>query len=145
MIGMLIGSYSWGYLGDTKSRMWAFKRTVAFTTLGAVFTSVSINYFMMLVGLFVVGLGVGGEITMGGPVMSEYLPPSKAYVYTVLCTTWTLGGVISGLVALIVKLAGSGSLELWRVCCIISTLIEIVFWVIRLPLKETPKFLVEKK
>mmetsp|Transcript_29017 Transcript_29017/g.5250 ORF Transcript_29017/g.5250 Transcript_29017/m.5250 type:complete len:143 (+) Transcript_29017:127-555(+) len=105
MIGMLIGSYTWGYFGDTKSRMWAFKRSVAFTAIGSIFTSFALNFYMMLAGLLVIGLGVGGEITMGGPVMSEYLPPSKAYMYTVLCATWTVGGIFSGLIALIVKLS----------------------------------------
>lgn len=144
MIGMFIGSYFWGYMGDKKGRIWSFRRTVAVSALSAVGVTASVNYLMLCCFLFVLGFGIGGEITVGGTYANEYLPPSKAWVYTLMCSTWCLGGIISALIALLIVLLGTGPMALWRSVSLVSCILEAIFWVSRLWTKETPKYLYVK-
>ena len=41
-------------------------------------------YWMLLVACFVLGMGVGGEIAVGGTVYSEFCPNSKLWTLVLL-------------------------------------------------------------
>jgi len=98
----------------------------------------------MMVFTVFCGMGIGGEITVAGTIMNEYLPPSKAWVFTLLCSSWAIGGILSAGMATGVVAADYGGIEVWRQCCIISLLMEIAFFVIRLWIRETPRFLYDR-
>ena len=70
MIGQLIGSYSCGYLADKVNRMFVFKKTPLLLFFGGLIGSFSVSYWMILATCFIIGIGAGGEITLGPSVYS---------------------------------------------------------------------------
>ena len=66
IVGLFIGAYLWGILGDRKGRMASFKRTVFFAFISSTYLVFSMNYPMMMVGMLFLGIGIGGEIAVGG-------------------------------------------------------------------------------
>lgn len=70
MIGMLIGSYVCGHLSDKFGRMFVFKKVNLIIILGGLLAAFSVNFWMLLLGLFLIGAGVGGEIAVGATIYS---------------------------------------------------------------------------
>ena len=67
-----------------------------------------------MVGLFVLGVGAGGEISVGGTVFSEFCPPSKLSYLTIMAAYWGAGGTFSALTALLVNLSNNSGISSWR-------------------------------
>ena len=140
MFGMFVGCYFWGYFADRRGRMFAFRKTVIIGGLATLALTFSVNYYMMCVLTILVGAGVGGEICMGGVVFQEYCPPSKQWMLALLSVFWCLGGTLGAFVALIGDII-SPPFALWRWVSGVGTLIQFVYWLIRLKVSETPRYL----
>jgi len=141
MLGMFCGSSGWGYLGDKKGRKFAFKRTVTISFFSSLLLTVAPNYTSVIILIWFLGLGIGGEVALGGTIFSEVCPPSKSWTLTLLGACWCMGGSIAAILALVIELVGTGNLELWRWIFGISTVLEFIFMLIRLPMDESPKYL----
>lgn len=89
-----------------------FRRTIILAIIAIIGLAVSVNYAMIMVFLMICGMGIGGEITVAGTIMNEYLPPSKAWVFTLLCSSWAIGGILSGAMATGVVAANFKGIEL---------------------------------
>ena len=50
--------------------MFSFKKTALITSIGGLIGCLSIEYWMMVLACFIIGLGAGGEITLGGSIYS---------------------------------------------------------------------------
>lgn len=74
MVGLTISAYVWGALGDLKGRIWVFRRCVMVTLLGTILISVAWNFYVLIIAIFIVGIGLGGEITITGTVFMEFIP-----------------------------------------------------------------------
>mmetsp|Transcript_9544 Transcript_9544/g.14216 ORF Transcript_9544/g.14216 Transcript_9544/m.14216 type:complete len:428 (+) Transcript_9544:143-1426(+) len=140
MVGMLIGSYTWGVLADKRGRMFAFKNTIICAGIATLVLTFSVNFYMLCVMVVVLGAGVGGEICVGGVVFQEFCPPSKQWALALLAACWCLGGTLAALIAVVVEFT-SPPYQLWRWLCGIGVLIQVVYWLIRRKNPETPRFL----
>ena len=144
VFGMFCGCYAWGVLGDKFGRMFAFKKTVLVAALASLGLTFSVNFEMMMVFLFILGFGMGGELAVGGTVYSEFCPPSKAWTLTILATCWAFGGVVSALIALIIAETNTTSINDWRFQAGVSCVLEFFFFLIRQILDETPSYYLSK-
>lgn len=144
MIGTAFGSYLCGYLGDKYGRMCIFKATPFIALVGGIGQMLSYEYMMVTFYSVIIGFSIGGEIALGGTVWSEYCPPSKDWSMVLLATFWCFGTAFSGALALIFILIGSDSLEMWRCVVGVSIFFMLFAALLRLPLKETPRFLLNK-
>ena len=140
-LGLYVGSYLYGFLGDKLGRVRVFKKTVLVAFLGGVLVTASVDIYMLNVMCFLTGIGVGGEISLGGTVFCEFIPPSKTYLLALLCMFWCIGGLMSACLALVFTLVGSGPFMMWRWVCGVCCIFELVFWYLRLSLPETPHYL----
>lgn len=70
-IGGLVGRLGTGYLADRKGRRFALSFNLLVYTLGGILSAVSTSQFMLEVSRFVVGIGLGGEFTVGLTLVSE--------------------------------------------------------------------------
>ena len=66
MAGRLIG----GYIAD-RGRRFALSLNLLVYTLGGLISAVAVNYEMLLASRFIVGIGLGGEFTVGLAMLSE--------------------------------------------------------------------------
>lgn len=144
MIGMALGSYLCGYLGDKYGRMYIFKKTPLISVLGASGVLFSVNLPMMICFSAINGFAIGGEIVLGGTVWSEYRPPNKDWSMTVLATTSCLGCIFPAILVILFTVTGSGSIAMWRCVVAVSLGFMVLFALLRLPLRETPRYLMKK-
>jgi MFS family permease len=144
MIGMASGSYLCGYFGDKYGRMYIFKKTPFISIIGGMGQIFSVNLPMLICSSMINGFAIGGEIALGGTVWSEFCPPSKDWTMTVLATTWCLGSMSSACLAVFFILTGSGAIAMWRCVVAVSVGFMIFSALFRLPLRETPRYLMKK-
>lgn len=143
MVGMLIGSYLWGFSGDKFGRVKIFKFTALITWIASACSVFTPNYEILALCIFFVGIGVGGDITLGGTIVNEYFPLSKGWTLTLLCGFWYFGASLSAILALVILKTGIGrNFGNWRIVVLIETVLIIAYWIFRQFLKETPKYLI---
>ena len=138
--GLLVGTVLWGLIADRYGRMYAFKSTVCLSAIFSLILTFSVNYYMTGACLMMIGVGMGGELSLGGTVFYEFCPPSKAYYLTQMGVFWALGGTISAFIALVIILINDTGISTWRIIVGISFVIEAVCAGFRLLLDETPSF-----
>jgi len=71
VIGGLIGRLVGGYLADKYGRRISLGFNLLLYTLGGLISAVAINYEMLLASRLIVGIGLGGEFTVGIAMLSE--------------------------------------------------------------------------
>lgn len=143
-LGLMIGAFVWGVIGDRYGRMYSFKSTVVLSTICSLCLLFSFNYLMVGGFLLLLGAGMGGELSLGGTVFCEFCPPSKLYYLTVMAIFWGAGGTYVALAAFLTSLTNTTSISNWRFIVASGCLIEIGCLVFRFSLQETPAYCLEK-
>lgn len=94
-LGTLIGCYVFSYLIGSLGRAKTFKLTVLISTIGGIFICLLPNYEILLIGLFVIGLGMGGDSAISTTVFMESIPYSQHKYLTILNISYCFGTAIS--------------------------------------------------
>ncbi|KAF9222968.1 MFS general substrate transporter [Gyrodon lividus] len=100
--GMMVGAVGWGTCSDLVGRSAAFNATLFFTALFGMLASFAHSFWMLCVLLFFLGSAVGGSMPTDGTLLLEHMPKGKQYLVTALSVFFSLGSVLSAVVALFV-------------------------------------------
>jgi putative MFS transporter len=148
VIGGLIGRLVGGYLADKYGRRYALSFNLLIYTLGGVLSAIAPNYQTLLVSRLIVGIGLGGEFTIGLAIVSEMVATKRRG--TAVGTMGFASGGIGNFVAygLFVVVLGplnnalGGDLHSWRWLFAFLALPALLVVVYRRYLPESPRFLV---
>ncbi|XP_033149199.1 synaptic vesicle glycoprotein 2C isoform X3 [Drosophila busckii] len=95
MLGMLLGSYFWGCLADTKGRRIVLITTLLMDGIFGIISSV-VPYYLIFIGIrFINGFNVAGTMSIVFPYLGEFQPTK--YREKILCWMelfWTFGIII---------------------------------------------------
>lgn len=106
MIGMLIGGFFWGVLGDRLGRRTALLATISVYSLANIANGFVTSVEQYAVLRFIAGLGLAGELGAGVTLVSELLPKNlRGYGTTVISFLGLVGALTASYV---------GSLFDWR-------------------------------
>ncbi|XP_015032980.2 synaptic vesicle glycoprotein 2C isoform X1 [Drosophila willistoni] len=150
MLGMLIGSYFWGCLADTKGRRIVLIATLLADGIFGLISSFAPLYIIFMFIRFINGFNVAGTMGIVFPYLGEFQPTK--YREKILCWMelfWTFGiillpGIAWGVIPLKINI-GSGSFNyhswnLFVAMCAVPSLL-LGMWLFAFP--ESPKFLLE--
>ncbi|XP_046740734.1 synaptic vesicle glycoprotein 2B-like [Diprion similis] len=150
MLGMVIGSYIWGCLADTKGRKVVLIATLLMDGIVGVISSFVQYYWVFLVFRFFNGFAITGAMGICFPYLGEFQPTK--YREKILCWMemfWTVGVIVLPLIAwLIIPLnvtyeSDTFYFKSWNlfvsICALPSLMIGL--WLFAFP--ESPKFLLE--
>ncbi|XP_077297018.1 synaptic vesicle glycoprotein 2B-like [Arctopsyche grandis] len=151
MLGMVIGSYFWGCLADTKGRKVVLIATLLLDAACGLASSVAQYFALFLFFRFFNGFAVAGAMGICFPYLGEFQPTK--YREKILCWMemfWTVGIVVLPLIAwgiipietIRVETAHFifDSWNLFVAVCAIPSLL-IALWLFSFP--ESPKFMME--
>ena len=144
---MVVGGIGAGLLADKAGRKTLFTFNLAIYTVGGLLCALSINYPMLLSGRVIVGLGLGGELTIALPLISEFVPTRYRGVAVSLFNMGAggLGNIISFIFAtLVIGVFGSaldGIGGSWRWYYGLLALPALLVLYVRRRMPETPRFL----
>lgn len=150
VIGGLVGRLIGGYAADRWGRRFALSFNLLIYTLGGLISAVAVNYEMLLVSRFIVGVGLGGEFTVGLALLAEVV--ATRYRGSVLASlnisSGGIGNIASfGFFALVLGPLGGllgGDAHSWRWTYVILALPALLVVAFRRYLPESPRFLMDR-
>jgi MFS family permease len=147
---MVVGGVATGILADRAGRKTLFAYNLAIYSLGGLLCAFAPNFEILIIGRLIVGLGLGGELTIALPFLSE-LMPTKFRGTAVSLFNMGAGGLGNPVAflfgALIIGVVGpalGGMDNAWRWYFGLLALPALLVLYIRRNLPETPRFLVSK-
>lgn len=100
--GMMFGALGWGSYSDAVGRSMAFNLTLAFTSLFGVLACLSTSFGNLCFFIFLLGSAVGGSMPTDGTLFLENVPKKKQYLLTGLSVFFSLGAVVSAIIAILI-------------------------------------------
>ncbi|KAH0826166.1 major facilitator superfamily domain-containing protein [Lanmaoa asiatica] len=152
--GMMVGAVGWGSCSDLVGRSAAFNATLFFTALFGILSSFASSFWSLCVLLFFLGSAVGGSMPTDGTLLLEHMPKGKQYLVTALSVFFSLGSVLSALVALFIlpghscspnqhcSPSGNNGWKYVLVCLGLITLSMFLARILFFRLHESPRYLV---
>ena len=139
-VGMLIGAFTAGILGDAKGRKFTYQFNLAIFGLASLAGAFAPNMSWLIVCRFFMGLGLGAEIVVGYGSIGEFMPPAvrgKWSAYLALITNSAL--FFSALLGyFIIPTIG------WRAMFALVGIGALGIWVVRKKMPESPRWLESK-
>lgn len=136
LVGLLLGGFFWGILGDKVGRLKALYGSIFIYSTATLLNAFINTPFEYGLCRFVAGFGLAGELGTAITFISEIMPKEKRGLGTTLVAGVGLsGGIFSGLIA--------ENFD-WRTCYIIGGSLGFVLLLLRMQLSESQLFLDQK-
>ena len=136
-LGMMIGAFAAGFLGDRYGRRFSYQANLALSGLASVAAAFAPTMMWLIVLRFVMGVGLGAEVVAGYSTITEFVPPQARGRWV----GWMSVFVVASLPAsaflgrLIIPLWG------WRPLFLVAGVGALVVWYLRKALPESPRWL----
>jgi MFS transporter, putative metabolite:H+ symporter len=136
-LGMMLGSFLTGFLGDRYGRRFTYQANLAIFGLASIAAAFAPSMAMLILLRFVMGAGLGAENVVGYATMTEFVPPQTRGKWLGLISVFVVAGlpVTALLGTLIIPRFG------WRIMFVLGGLGALVVWHLRKALPESPRWL----
>ena len=136
-VGMTIGSFVTGFVGDKFGRRFTYQINLLVFGLASIAAAFAQDMTQLIICRFVQGLGLGAEIVVGYSTLTEFVPPKTRGRWLAFMAFLTVCGfpVTAILGYLIIPTWG------WRPMFIIAGIGSLVVWYLRKNLPESPRWL----
>ncbi len=133
MIGLLLGGFLWGILGDKKGRLSVLFGSILLYSVANFATAyvTTVNHYA--IARFVAGVGLAGELGAGITLVSELLPKNKRGIGTSLVAGIGVFGAVFAY--LTYKITND-----WRLCYKIGGALGIALLLLRVSVAESGMF-----
>jgi MFS transporter, putative metabolite:H+ symporter len=136
-LGMMLGSFLTGFLGDQYGRRFTYQANLAVFGLASIAATFSPSMTVLILLRFVMGVGLGAENVVGYATMTEFVPPQARGKWLGIISVFVVAGLpITALLGtLIIPRFG------WRIMFMLGGLGALVVWQLRKELPESPRWL----
>jgi len=136
-VGMMLGSFVTGFLGDRYGRRFTYQGNLAIFGLASIASAFAPSMKVLILLRFVMGAGLGAENVVGYATMTEFVPPQARGKWLGAISVFVVGGLpVTGLLGtLIIPRFG------WRVMFVLGGVGALVVWYLRKALPESPRWL----
>lgn len=150
VLGGLVGRLVGGYLADRYGRRFSLSLNLLLYTLGGLISAAAVNYQMLLASRFIVGVGLGGEFTVGLTLLSELVATRHrgSAVAMLNLASGGLGNIASfGFFMIMLgplNNALGGEATAWRWVYVMLAIPAVLVVYFRRYLPESPRFLLSQ-
>ena len=142
VLGAALGALLGGPAADRFGRKAAFLVDMTILAAGAALSAIARDPTLLLLGQFLVGVGIGIDFPVSGSYVSE-IAPRKARSRMVVATIALQSlGMLVGAVMAIALLDRTSDPSVWRIILATSGAVALVFLTLRLSLPESPRWLI---
>jgi len=136
-VGMTIGSFVTGFVGDKFGRRFTYQVNLLVFGLASIAAAFAQDMNQLIICRFVQGLGLGAEIVVGYSTLTEFVPPKTRGRWLSMMAFLTVTGfpVTALLGYLIIPVFG------WRPMFVIAGVGSLIVWYLRKNLPESPRWL----
>jgi putative MFS transporter len=136
-LGMMLGSFLTGFLGDRHGRRFTYQANLAIFGLASIASAFAPSIHVLILLRLIMGMGLGAENVVGYSTMTEFVPPQVRGKWLGGMSVFVVAGLpVSALLGtLIIPRLG------WRAMFVIGGLGALVVWYLRKALPESPRWL----
>ena len=136
-VGMTLGSFITGFVGDRYGRRFTYQVNLLVFGLASLAAALAQDMNQLIVCRFVQGLGLGAEIVVGYSTLTEFVPPKTRGRWLSFMAFLVVSGfpVTAILGYLIIPNWG------WRPMFVIAGIGSLIVWYLRKNLPESPRWL----
>ena len=136
-LGMTIGAFITGFLGDRFGRRFTYQFNLMIFGLASLAAAFAPDMTTLNALRFVMGLGLGAEIVVGYSTLTEFVPPRSRGRWLAFMAFLVVSGlpVTTILGSLIIPNFG------WRPMFVIAGVGALIIWYLRKALPESPRWL----
>ena len=136
-VGMMLGSFGTGFLGDRFGRRFTYQFNLLVFGLASLAAAFAPNMMVLIACRFVMGVGLGAENVVGYATMTEFVPARSRGKWSGFTTVCVVTGLpVSLLIAsLVVPQFG------WRAMFVVGGIGALIVWYLRKSLPESPRWL----
>lgn len=144
LIGISAGSAVIGNLSDKYGYLFYFRLCPILIALGSVFIWLCPEVWALILGLFIIGIGVGGGYTLDTDYISEIMPDKwKLFMVGVAKATSSIGFfAVAGLCWWI--LADDKDVHIWNRLPLIIGALGVLTFILRIPFRQSPRWLMAR-
>lgn len=136
-LGMMLGSFLTGFLGDRYGRRFTYQANLAIFGLASIAAAFVPSMAWLIALRFIMGAGLGAENVVGYATMTEFAPPESRGKWLGIISVFVVGGLpATGLLGTLI-VPGFG----WRIMFVLGGLGAMVVWYLRKALPESPRWL----
>ncbi len=141
LAGILIGATALGNLADIFGRKKVFVGEMALFILFLILVSLSLNYTVLLIGLFGLGLALGCDYPAAHMVISETIPSEARGRLVLGAFSFQAVGALTGTLVSYLILSNDPQLEAWRWMYAVAIVPAILVLIGRFSIIESPHWL----
>ena len=136
-VGMTIGSFITGFVGDKYGRRFTYQVNLLIFGLASLAAAFAQDMNQLIACRFVQGLGLGAEIVVGYSTLTEFVPPKTRGRWLAFMAFLVVSGFPATAILgyLIIPTWG------WRPMFIIAGIGSLIVWYLRKNLPESPRWL----
>jgi putative MFS transporter len=136
-IGMMIGSFLTGFLGDRYGRRFTYQANLMIFGVASLASAFAPSMQVLILLRGVMGIGLGAELVAGYAALTEFLPPEAR-------GRW--GGILNAVVVSSLPASALASAVLiprvgWRVMFVIGGAGALIVWYLRKSMPESPRWM----
>jgi putative MFS transporter len=136
-VGMMIGSFMTGFLGDRYGRRFTYQANLLIFGLASIAAAFAPNMTVLIILRFIIGIGLGAENVVGYSTMTEFVPARSRGRWLGLVAVFVVTGLpVASLIGWLVIPAFG-----WRVMFLIGGVGGLIVWYLRKKLPESPRWL----
>ncbi|WP_186123117.1 MFS transporter [Burkholderia gladioli] len=136
-IGMMIGAFAAGYLGDRLGRRYSYQLNLAVFGLASLAACFAPSIEWLIVLRLVMGIGLGAELVVAAGTLAEFVPPATRGKWVSLLAVITNSGLFAALAAGYWIIPHLG----WRYMFALAGIGALVVWFLRKRMPESPRWL----
>ncbi len=136
-LGMMIGSFLTGFLGDRYGRRFTYQANLLVFGLASLAAAFAPSMEILIICRFIMGIGLGAENVVGYSTLTEFVPAKSRGKWLGFMAVFVVTGLpaASLLGYLIVPEFG------WRAMFVVGGIGALIVWQIRKSLPESPRWL----
>ena len=136
-VGMMIGSFLTGFLGDRFGRRFTYQANLLVFGLASIAAAFAPNMMILIMLRFIIGIGLGAENVVGYSTLTEFIPARSRGRWLGFMAVFVVTGLpMASLVGyMIIPALG------WRAMFLIGGIGGLVVWYLRKSLPESPRWL----
>jgi putative MFS transporter len=136
-IGMMLGSFLTGFLGDRFGRRFTYQANLAIFGFGSIAAAFAPSMEVLILLRFVIGIGLGAENVVGHSTLAEFIPPQVRGKWLGGMSVFVVTGLPAAGIAGMLIIPRFG----WRPMFMLGGLGALVVWYLRKALPESPRWL----
>lgn len=136
-VGMMLGSFFTGFLGDRYGRRFTYQANLAIFGLASLASAFAPSMTVLIALRFVMGFGLGAENVVGYSTMTEFVPARARGRWLGIMALIVVSGLPSASLISTFVIPRFG----WRAMFILGGVGALIVWYLRKKLPESPRWL----